>query len=85
MDKERMEEYWKRNLKIIGYILVVWFLVSYVAGILIVDWLNNIQIAGAKLGFWFAQQGSIIVFIALIFIYCKIVNNLDREFDVLEE
>jgi len=85
MDKERMEEYWKRNLKIIGYILVVWFLVSCVAGILIVDWLNNIQIAGAKLGFWFAQQGSIIVFIALIFIYCKIVNNLDREFDVLEE
>jgi len=85
MDKEAMEQYWKRNLKIIGWILVVWFLVSFVAGILLVDVFNNINIAGFPLGFWFAQQGSIIIFIILIFVYCKLVNNLDREYDVLEE
>ncbi|WP_273265577.1 DUF4212 domain-containing protein [Flexistipes sinusarabici] len=85
MDKEAMEQYWKRNLKIIGWLLVIWFLVSYVAGILLVDVLNNIHIAGFPLGFWFAQQGSIVIFIILIFTYCKLMNNLDREFDVLEE
>ena len=85
MDKEAMEQYWKRNLKIIGWLLLIWFLVSYVAGILLVDVLNNIHIAGFPLGFWFAQQGSIVIFIILIFTYCKLMNNLDREFDVLEE
>ncbi|AEI14952.1 MULTISPECIES: DUF4212 domain-containing protein [Flexistipes] len=85
MDKEAMEQYWKRNLKIIGWLLAIWFLVSYVAGILLVDVLNNIHIAGFPLGFWFAQQGSIVIFIILIFTYCKLMNNLDREFDVLEE
>lgn len=85
MDKEAMEQYWKRNLKIIGWLLAIWLLVSYVAGILLVDVLNNIHIAGFPLGFWFAQQGSIVIFIILIFTYCKLMNNLDREFDVLEE
>ncbi|TYB34091.1 MAG: DUF4212 domain-containing protein [Flexistipes sinusarabici] len=85
MDKEAMEQYWKRNLKIIGWLLLIWFLVSYVAGILLVDVFNNIHIAGFPLGFWFAQQGSIVIFIILIFVYCKLMNNLDREFDVLEE
>lgn len=85
MDKEQRREYWRRNLRIIGYTLAVWFLVSYVAGILLVDVLNAIHIAGFPLGFWFAQQGSILVFIALIFIYAKVSNNLDREFDVLED
>jgi len=85
MDKEAMEQYWKRNLKIIGWLLLIWFLVSYVAGILLADVLNNIHIAGFPLGFWFAQQGSIVIFIILIFTYCKLMNNLDREFDVLEE
>jgi putative solute:sodium symporter small subunit len=85
MDKEKMKEYWKRNLRIIGYTLIVWFLVSYVAGILFVDTLNMINIAGYPLGFWFAQQGSILTFIALIFIYAKLMTNLDREFDVLED
>ena len=85
MNKEAMEEYWKRNLKIIGWLLLIWFLVSFVAGILLVDVLNNIAIFGFPLGFWFAQQGSIVIFIILIFTYCKLMNNLDREFDVLEE
>lgn len=85
MNKEAMEQYWKRNLKIISWLLAIWFLVSYVAGILLVDVFNTIHIAGYPLGFWFAQQGSIIIFIILIFTYCKLMNNLDREFDVLEE
>lgn len=85
MDKEAMEQYWKRNLKIISWLLLIWFLVSFVAGILLVDVLNKIHIAGFPLGFWFAQQGSIVIFIILIFTYCKLMNNLDREFDVLEE
>jgi len=85
MDKEAMEQYWKRNLKIIAWILAIWFFVAYIAGILLVDVFNKIHIAGFPLGFWFAQQGSIITFIILIFVYCKLVNNLDREYDVLEE
>jgi len=85
MDKEAMEQYWKRNLKIISWLLLIWFLVSFVAGILLVDVLNKIHIAGFPLGFWFAQQGSIVIFIILIFTYCKLMNNLDREYDVLEE
>ena len=65
-------------------LLAVWFLVSYVFGIFIVDILNNITIGGAKLGFWFAQQGSIYVFVLLIFIYVRYMNKLDKEFDVDE-
>ncbi len=65
--------------------LVIWFVVSYLFGIILVDPLNNIQIGGYKLGFWFAQQGSIYVFVALIFFYAARMNKLDRQYDVHED
>ncbi|MBT3569806.1 MAG: DUF4212 domain-containing protein [Opitutae bacterium] len=79
------DEYWKANLKLMGWLLVVWFVVSYGCGILFVDELNSISLGGFKLGFWFAQQGAIYVFVALIFVYVKKMNKLDREFGVEEE
>lgn len=78
------EEYWKRNLRILAVLLTIWFIVSYGFGILLVDQLNTVRIGGFQLGFWFAQQGSIYVFIALIFYYVYAMNKLDKEFDVDE-
>lgn len=78
------KEYWKRNLRILAVLLTIWFVVSYGFGILLVDQLNAIRIGGFQLGFWFAQQGSIYVFIVLIFYYVYAMNNLDKEFDVDE-
>lgn len=80
-----MKEYWHANLRYVGILLAVWFLVSFVFGILLVEPLNQIQIGGFKLGFWFAQQGSIYVFVILIFVYVWLMNRLDRKFDVHEE
>ncbi len=79
-------EYWRRNLRYVGMLLAVWFLVSYGAGILFVDTLNAVRIPGTgfPLGFWFAQQGSIYVFVVLIFVYVFLMNRLDREFEVDE-
>ena len=77
--------YWSANLRLVFGLLVVWFAVSFGAGILLVDVFNHIQIAGYKLGFWFAAQGSIFTFIVLIFIYMAKMNALDRKFDVDEE
>ena len=77
--------YWKANLSLVGKLLVVWFVVSFGCGILFVDALNNIELGGYKLGFWFAQQGAIYVFVILIFIYVKKMNQLDREFGVEED
>jgi putative solute:sodium symporter small subunit len=85
MTRERRQAYWKRNLRILLSLLAVWFVVSYGFGIILVEPLNNIKIFGFKLGFWFAQQGSIYVFVALIFIYVGIMNKLDREHDVHED
>jgi len=76
--------YWKENLKYLAVLLSIWFLVSYVFGILLVDQLNTIKIAGFKLGFWFAQQGSIYVFVILIFVYMKLMNKLDKKYGVDE-
>lgn len=83
----RINEYWQRNLKYVGVLLAIWFTVSYGAGILFVDFLNRIRIPGTgfPLGFWFAQQGSIYVFMILIFIYVFLMNRLDKEFGVDEE
>lgn len=81
----KLETYWKRNLKYLGMLLVVWFVVSYGCGILFADALNNIMFGGFPLGFWFAQQGAIYVFVVLIFIYVYLMNKLDKEFDVDEE
>ncbi len=77
--------YWRKNLKYVGVLLAIWFLVSYGFGILFVEQLNAIRFGGFQLGFWFAQQGSIYVFVVLIFVYVRIMNRLDREFGVYEE
>jgi putative solute:sodium symporter small subunit len=76
--------YWHRNLTYVGILLGVWFLVSYGFGILLVDHLNTIRIGGFRLGFWFAQQGAIYVFVILIFVYVRLMNRLDHSFDVDE-
>lgn len=78
------KEYWKRNLRLLAILLTIWFVVSYGFGILFVEQLNAIRIGGFKLGFWFAQQGSIYIFIGLIFYYVYAMNRLDKEFDVDE-
>lgn len=73
-------EYWKKNLKYLAILLSIWFIVSYGFGIILVDQLDKIRIGGFKLGFWFAQQGSILVFVILIFVYVRLMNKLDRQF-----
>jgi len=78
-------EYWRRNLRLVIISLIVWFVVSFGFGILLVDPLNSIRLGGYKLGFWFAQQGSIYIFVGLIFVYARNMNKLDREFDVHED
>ncbi|MEN8374230.1 MAG: DUF4212 domain-containing protein [Gemmatimonadota bacterium] len=85
--KRRQSAYWRRNLRYVGALLVVWFAVSYGAGILFVEQLDRIRIPGTgfPLGFWFAQQGSIYVFVVLIFIYVRLMNRLDREFGLDED
>ena len=75
------EQYWKENIKLIAKTLVVWFVVSYLFGIILVDQLNTIRIGGYKLGFWFAQEGAIFVFVFLIFWYTAKINKLDDEYN----
>jgi len=84
-DPEVLDQYWRINLKYMSILLSIWFLVSFVFGILLVDTLDQFRFYGFKLGFWFAQQGSIIVFVILIFVYVRLMNRLDRRFDVHEE
>ena len=72
--------YWKTNLKYLIILLSMWFLVSFGFGILMVDELNQIKMGGFKLGFWFAQQGAIFVFVILIFVYIYLMNRLDQKF-----
>ena len=79
------EGYWKATLALLAQVLIVWFLVSFGAGILFADWLNTIKVGGYPLGFWFAQQGSIYVFILLIFYYAWRMDQIDRKFDVHED
>lgn len=79
------ENYWKANLKLVALCLSIWFVVSYLFGIILVDQLNAISLGGYQLGFWFAQQGSMYIFVALIFFYASRMNKLDREFDVHED
>jgi putative solute:sodium symporter small subunit len=76
--------YWSENLRLMAILLGVWFLVSFGFGIVFVDALNAIEIAGFKLGFWFAQQGSIFTFVTLIFIYVVLMNRIDRKHGVEE-
>jgi putative solute:sodium symporter small subunit len=77
--------YWKAKLRVLVVLLAIWFAVSYGAGILFADWLDQFRFFGFKLGFWFGQQGSIYVFVALIFYYVWRMNKLDREYDVHED
>ena len=80
--KQQLKKYWKTNLRYLAILLAIWFLVSYVFGILLVDELNTVRLGGFKLGFWFAQQGSIYVFVILIFVYIGLMNRLDRKYNL---
>jgi putative solute:sodium symporter small subunit len=84
-NQEAATAYWRENVRLLTILLAIWFLVSYGFGIILAPLLNNIVIAGLPLGFWFAQQGSIYVFVVLIFVYVKRMNTLDRKYDVHEE
>ncbi|SNT00284.1 putative solute:sodium symporter small subunit [Ekhidna lutea] len=79
------KQYWKKNLRYLLILLSIWFIASFGAGIILAEELNSIRVGGFKLGFWFAQQGSIYVFIILIFAYVYLMNRLDKEFDVDEK
>ena len=70
--------YWNKNIRYISILLILWFIVSFGCGILFVEELNTIQIGGFKLGFWFAQQGSIFGFVVIIFTYVYLMNKLDQ-------
>jgi|TARA_B100001094_G_C18179230_1_gene799816 putative solute:sodium symporter small subunit len=80
MKSNKSKAYWQKNLKYLIILLSVWFTVSFGFGVILVDELNSLQFFGFKLGFWFAQQGSIYVFVILIFIYIYLMNKLDKKF-----
>jgi putative solute:sodium symporter small subunit len=79
------EAYWRANIRLVVILLSIWFVVSYLFGIILVEPLNEIRIGGVGLGFWFAQQGSIFTFLILIFVYAFRMNALDRKYDVHED
>jgi putative solute:sodium symporter small subunit len=81
----RARAYWRANLKLSAVLLAIWFTVSFGFGIILVDLLNRIPFFGFKLGFWWAQQGSIYVFVVLIFVYATAMKRLDRKYDVHED
>ena len=85
MTPENRAAYWKSNLRLLTILLIIWFIVSYGFGIILVEPLNSIYLGGYPLGFWFAQQGSIYVFLVLIFIYATSMNRLDKKYEVDEE
>lgn len=74
------KRYWRENIKYLFILLSIWFLVSFGAGIIFKDFLDQFQLGGFKLGFWFAQQGSIYIFVILIFIYIRLMNHLDKKY-----
>ena len=78
--KDMAKAYWRANIRYVAILLTIWFVVSYGAGVLFKDALNTIQIGGFKLGFWFAQQGAMYVFVILIFVYVRLMNALDKKF-----
>ena len=85
ISKNVAKHYWRANIALLVKLLVVWFLVSFGAGILFVDFLNLFHFFGFKLGFWFAQQGSILVFVILIFIYSHKMQRLEEDFNINDE
>jgi putative solute:sodium symporter small subunit len=82
---QELHRYWKQNVKYIAILLSVWFVVSYVCGILLVDHLDTFRLAGFPVGFWFANQGSEITFCILIIVYVRLMNRLDYKYDVFED
>ncbi|MBG6133555.1 putative solute:sodium symporter small subunit [Aquimarina sp. EL_43] len=78
--QQKASAYWKENVKYLFILLAIWFAVSYGAGILFKDALNQFHMGGFPLGFWFAQQGSIYVFVILIFVYVRLMNKLDKKY-----
>ncbi len=84
MTTSKKQKYWQKNLQYLGILLGIWFVVSFGCGILFADYLDQFRIGGFKLGFWFAQQGSIYVFVLIIFIYVFLMNRLDREYGLDE-
>ncbi len=85
MNSDNRTAYWRANLRLVGGCLTVWFICSFGLGVLFVEQMNQIRMGGFKLGFWFAQQGSIYVFVALIFFYAWRMNSIDRKYDVHED
>lgn len=85
MSEKNLANYWKENVRYLFILLAIWFIASYGFGILLVDELNQIRLGGFKLGFWFAQQGSIYVFVILIYVYIALMNKLDKKYDVDEK
>jgi putative solute:sodium symporter small subunit len=84
-ETKNLTDYWRKNIKYLMILLSIWALVSFGFGILFADALNAIRIGGFKLGFWFAQQGSIYVFVILIFVYVRLMNKLDKKHGVSED
>ena len=80
MENNNAKAYWRANIRYVLILLLIWFAVSYGAGILFKDELNTIKIGGFKLGFWFAQQGAMYVFVMLIFVYVRLMNKLDKKY-----
>lgn len=85
MKRTKMQEYWRHNIRYLVLLLIIWFVCSFGFGILLADELNQIKMGGFKLGFWFAQQGSIYIFVLLIFVYVWLMNRLDKKYEVDEE
>ena len=82
---ENAKAYWRENLRYLVILLSIWFLVSFGAGILFKDFLNQFRMGGFKLGIWFAEQGSIYVFVILIFVYVRLMNKLDKKYGYDED
>ncbi|WP_236974921.1 DUF4212 domain-containing protein [Membranihabitans maritimus] len=85
MEESSLDLYWKKNLSYLTILLSIWFIVSFGCGIIFAESLNTIKLGGFKLGFWFAQQGSIYVFVLLIFVYVYLMNRLDKKFKLNED
>ncbi len=83
--EEDKNAYWRENISLVAKLLLVWFIVSFCCGIIFVDTLNTVRFFGFKLGFWFAQQGAIYVFVALIFVYAYKMNQIDKRYNVDED
>ena len=84
-NQKDLKQYWKKNLQYLIILLSIWFIVSFGCGILFAETLNTIKIGGFPLGFWFAQQGAIYIFVLLILAYILLMNRLDKAFDVDEK